>query len=92
MPRLALACALVLGLTLSGCAAPSRPPCLPDPLVEDNRHPQQAGGPGAWLDKHPVLETATFALATVGVLTLAGIAVVAVELGNHHGNAFNIGP
>ena len=84
MSRLPIVAALVLGLALSGCAATPRPLSVPDPLVEDNR-PAPCGGPGAWLDEHPGLETATFALAVVGGLAVAGVVLVAVELAQHGG-------
>jgi hypothetical protein len=86
-----VASALILGLVLSGCAAAPRPLVEPNPLVEDNR-PAPCTGPGAWLDEHPALETATFALAVVGALSVAGVAVVAVELAQHQGGGWNFGP
>jgi hypothetical protein len=91
MSRLLGASVLVLALLVSGCATAPRPPVEPNPLVEDNR-PAPCGGPGAWLDEHPVLETATFGLAVIGGLAVAGLVVVAVEAAQYHGGGWNWGP
>jgi hypothetical protein len=92
MSRRLIASALIVSILVSGCASTPRPPSEPNPLVEDNRPSQRSGGPGAWLDEHPMLETATFTLAVIGGLTVGGIVALAVAMGRHPNTAYNWGP